>query len=185
MLRALLLLMLAALGLYGCASAVSQGHNTALDSVDLITMTDQMARSIAGSPGVQDATRTTKMTVVVQPVENRLTGEILPEGQAEMFTARVRTLLSKHGADQYVWCMNRDAFYRLRRERDMDLGPAPDRIQPEYALTATFSSLTDETSKQRTASYLCAYRLTSLKTGATLWTDKYEVKKTAVKGMLD
>jgi hypothetical protein len=29
------------------------------------------------------------------------------------------------------------------------------------------------------------YDLTDLKSGTTLWTDKYEVKKSAVKGFLD
>ena len=39
--------------LAGCTSAVSSGHNTALDSVDLVQMTDQMARSLAAESRVQ------------------------------------------------------------------------------------------------------------------------------------
>jgi len=171
----------------GCASAVSSGHNTALDSVDLVQMTDQMARSLAAESRVQDALgRNGRLTVVVQPVENRMTGEILPAGQAEAFVARVRYLLSKHAADKFAWCMNRDDFYKLRgREIEVDLGPAPERVQPEYALTARFMSITNESSKSRTAAYLCQYSLTSLKTGDVLWVDRYEVKKQAVKGFLD
>ena len=184
-----ILMLLGLAQLTGCASAVSQGSNTALDSVDLQDMTDRMARSIAGAPQVREAlAQNGKLTVVVQPVENRLTGEVLPAGQAELFTARVRTLLSQHAAETFIWVMNRDAFYRLQgRERDLNinLGPEPGRVQPEYALTARFTSLTDESSKQRTAAYLCVYSLTHIKSGTTLWTDKYEVKKTAVKGFLD
>jgi hypothetical protein len=169
----------------GCASAVSSGHNTALDSVDLVQMTDAMARSLAGEGRVNNALqRSGKLTVVVQPVENRLTGEVLPPGQAEAFVARVRALLSKHAPDKFAWCMNRDDFYKLRG-REIDPGPDPDRVQPEYALTARFMSLTDESSHHRTAAYLCSYSLTSLKTGDVLWMDKYEVKKMAVKGFLD
>ena len=37
---------LLALALAGCTSAVQSGHNTLLDSMDLVQMTDQMARSI-------------------------------------------------------------------------------------------------------------------------------------------
>ena len=173
----------------GCSvsSAVSSGHNTALDSVDLVSMTDQMARSIAGESRVQEAyAKRGPLSIVVQPVENNLTGEILPAGQAEAFVARVRYLLSKHDPQRYVWVMNRDSYYRLRqKELDVDLGPAPEKVQPEYALWARFSSLTDESSKRRTAAYLCVYQLTSMKDGVVLWTDRYEVKKTAVKGMLD
>jgi hypothetical protein len=174
--------------LAGCGNtAVSHGHNTALDNVDLSTMTDRMARSLAGSTRVNEEINARgKLVVVMQPVENHLTGEILPAGQGELFMARVRSLLAKHAPDKFVWVMNRDAFYRLQHsERDMDLGPIPDRIQPEYALTATFSSLADEDSKHRTAAYLCVYQLTSIATGALVWTDRYEVKKIVVKGFLD
>ena len=38
-----------AIALCGCTSAVQSGHNTFLDSVDLVQMTDQMARSIVAS----------------------------------------------------------------------------------------------------------------------------------------
>jgi hypothetical protein len=186
----LTMLMLLGLGqLAGCASAVARGSNTALDSVDLQVMTDQMARSIAGAARVREALQQDgRLTVVVQPVENRLTGEVLPAGQAELFTARVRTMLARHAPETFTWVMNRDAFYRLQgRERELDiaLGPEPGRLQPEYALTARFTSLTDESSRHRTAAYLCVYSLTHLASGATLWTDRYEVKKTTVKGFLD
>ena len=173
----------------GCTSAVQSGHNTALDGTDLVRMTDDMARKILGDPEVQAAIeREGRLKVVVQPVENRMTAEVLPRGPAQTFTARVRTLLSRHARDRFLWVMNRDAFYRLR-ERDleggMDLGPSPDAINPKYALTAKFSSLTDESTKRRTSYYLCVYELTNLEDRTLLWTDKYEVKKTAVKGFLD
>ena len=188
-LRSQFLLVILALCLAGCAenTAISHGRNTALDSVDLTSMTDQMARSMAGDERVRQAIAAKgKLVVVVQPVENQLTGEILPAGQAELFTARVRVLLSNHARDSFTWVMNRDAFYRLQaKERDLDLGPAPERTQPEYALTATFRSLTDETTKRRTAAYLCVYELTNLNDRTIVWTDRYEVKKTAVKGFLD
>ena len=122
----------------------------------------------------------------MQPVENEMTAEILPRGQAEMFTARVRYLLSKHDPAQFTWIMNRDTFYQLRqRELEMDLGPAPDAIDPQYALTARFRTLTKEDSTMRSSAYLCVYELSNLANRTILWTDKYEVKKTAVKGFLD
>ena len=70
---------------------------------------------------------------------------MLPAGQADAFTARVRALLSKQAPERYTWVMNRDAYYRLRaRELDVDLGPDPDRLQPQYQLSARFTSVTDE-----------------------------------------
>lgn len=173
----------------GCASAVKVGHNTALDATDLVIMTDDMAAKILADPEVQSAVaREGQLPVVVQPVQNLMTGEVLPRGPAETFTARVRLLLSRHAPDKFLWVMNRDAFYRLRErelEGGMDLGPSPDAVQPKYALTARFSSLTDESSKRRTSYYLCVYELSALGDRTLLWTDKYEVKKRAVKGFLD
>ena len=174
--------------LCGCGNAVSHGTNTALSGVDLVTMTDQMAQSIAGDPEVQAAiARDGKLIVVVQPVENYMRGEVLPRGQAEAFTGRVRTLLSQHAPDRFTWVMNRDAFYSLRKRElaDVDPGPSPDAINPKYALTAKFSSLGNETSKRRTNYYLCSYELTNLADRSVLWTDAYEVSKVAVKGFLD
>lgn len=171
----------------GCANAIQSGHNTALDSMDLTQMTDSMSQSIVADPRVQAAiAKDGKLKVVVEPVVNEMTAEVLPRGEADMFTARVRILLSKHAPDQFLWIMNRDAFYSLRqRELEMDLGPAPGAINPQYALTAHFRSLTKENSQMRSEAYLCVYELTDLDHRTVLWSDKYEVKKKAVKAFLD
>lgn len=184
-----LLALLAAATAGGCAagSAVASGNNTALDSVNLKDMTDAMAASVAASRPVQDAiTGQGPLKIVIQPVENRMTGEILPPGQAEAFTTRIRALLSKHAPDRYVWVMNRDTFYRLRgTELEGALGPAPEAVNPRYALWGTFYSITDESSKRRTSAYLCKFELTDLERRTILWQDTYQVKKAATKGFLD
>jgi hypothetical protein len=172
----------------GCASATQSGHNTALDSVDLVKMTDDMAAKIIADPAVEDAVAANgKLRVVVEPVENDMTAEILPRGPADAFTARLRVLLANHAPDRFTWIMNRDGFYHLRKNEleGVDLGPAPGAIDPQYALTAKFSSLTDETRKGRSSYYLCVYELTDLSHRNILWTGSYEVKKTAVRGFLD
>ncbi|HTL29191.1 MAG TPA: hypothetical protein VL282_08220 [Tepidisphaeraceae bacterium] len=170
-----------------CKSATQSGFNSALDGTDLVKMTDDMAMKIIASPNVQDViAHEGKLKVVVQPVENMMTAEVLPKGPAEAFTARLRGLLARHAPDKFTWIMNRDAFYALRaRELDVDLGPSPEAINPEYALTAKFSSLTSEDAKRRSSYYLCVYELTNLQDRSLLWSDRYEVKKIAVKGMLD
>jgi hypothetical protein len=178
------------LGLFllaSCKSATESGHNTALDSVDLVKMTDDMAMKIGADPEVQKAyAEHGPLKIVVQPVVNEMTAEILPRGPAEAFTARVRMLLARHDREKYTWIMNRDAFYRMRKqELDIDPGPSPDAINPEYALVATFKSLTSEDQKKRSAYYLCVYQLSDLHDRTVLWTGSYEVKKKAVKEFLD
>jgi len=176
--------------LCGCndTSAVSMGSNTALDSADLIAMTDDMSMKIMASPAVQQAmAEKGKLKVVVQPVVNQMRAEILPKGPAHAFTARVRTLLATHAPDKFTWIMNRDAFYMLRNQElsGIDLGPSPDAMNPDYALTATFTSLADENETGRTSYYVCTYELTNLMNRTILWSGSYEVQKKAVKGFMD
>ena len=57
----------------GCAesTAVSSGHNTALNGANLIEMTDDMAMKISRSPAVRDTiSRDGPLKIVVEPVEN-------------------------------------------------------------------------------------------------------------------
>jgi hypothetical protein len=177
------------MGLAACGGSALQGARTSsLEGMDLVAMTDDMAMKLAGSPAVQEAIeREGRLRVVVLPVENYMTGEVLPKGPADAFTARVRALLAMHSPDRFTWIMNRDAYYSLRNAEleGVDLGPNPDSIQPRYALQARFDSLTKEDRKTRSSSYLCAYFLTDLQTREVLWTDKYEVQKRVVKGFLD
>ncbi len=171
----------------GCGSAVRSGNNTALSALDLKKMTDRMAASLAGNPQIRQAIQEHgQLKVVVEPARNEMTAEILPRGQAEAFTSRIRALLSEHDPADFQWIMNRNEFYDLRtKQREDTLGPSPDAINPQYALTAYFRSLTAETSSSRRSSYLCVYELADLRDRSVLWTDKYEVEKSAVKGFLD
>jgi hypothetical protein len=171
-----------------CKNAVEAGHNTALDSVDLVKMTDDMAAKIATDPDVIRAYEEHgPLRIVVQPVENEMTAEVLPRGPADAFTARVRTLLAKHAPQRFTWVMNRDAFYRLRNKEveGVEPGPDPTAVNPEYALVARFQTLTKEDPKRRSVYYLCIYELTNLENRTILWNGSYEVKKVAVKGFLD
>ena len=172
----------------GCANAVSTGQSTALDSTDLVRMTDDMAAAIEASPAVQSAIAANgSLKVVVEPVVNQMTAEVLPAGPADAFTARVRTLLAQHDPARFTWVMNRSAFYRLRGQEleGVDVGPAPEAISPGYALTATFTSLAHENDGGRSDYYVCNYSLTNLADRTVLWTKSYEVQKRAVRGFLD
>ena len=177
-----------AASLVGCGNAVISGTSTALNGDDLVSMTDRMAASIVADPDVQSAAASGgPLKVVVLPVENLMTGEVLPEGQARAFTARVRTLLARARTGQFTWINNRDTFYALRgRELEgVDAGPDPDAISPQYALHATFRTLSKDNKRVRSAYYLCEFSLTSLDNRTILWDDSYEVEKRAVKNFLD
>jgi hypothetical protein len=172
----------------GCSNAVESGHNTLLNSDDLDAMTSDMAAKIMASPAVQSTIAAQgPLKVVCEPVENDMTGVILPAGQAQAYTAQIRNLLSEHAPNKFTWIMNRDEFYALRSQElsGVPLGPSPDAINPQYALAARFNTLSQEDENHRSDFYLCTYRLTSLDHRTVLWTGEYKVKKSAVKGFLD
>jgi hypothetical protein len=172
----------------GCSSATQSGSNTALDSTDLVTMTNDMAARIEASPAVQKAIADHgPLKIVVEKVVNEMRAEVLPAGPAEEFTARVRTLIAQHEPDRFQWILNLDTFRDLRKRQldSLNLGPPPGEVSPEYVLTATFTSLADENGSGRTDYYVCNYSLAGIKDRSVLWTHSYEVKKRAVKGFLD
>lgn len=175
----------------GCGTAVSSGQSAALSGDDLIRMTDDMAMKIAGDPNVRAAIAAGgPLKVVVRPVENKMRATVLPQGEAVAFTARVRNRLAKMAPGDFTWINNRDTLYQLRAaeltgQKEIDPGPSPEAINPQYALTATFDSLTSENAARRSSYYLCAFRLTDLQDREILWTGAYELKKVAKKQFLD
>lgn len=180
--------------LTGCASdgaAVAHGQSASLDGDDLVRITDRMAMELAADPDVRAAiAREGPLPVVVLPVENRMTGEVLPRAAAMAFTARVRTQLARSTPDDFVWVINRDEFAALRQAElsgstGSDLGPSPDAVQPRYALHARFFTLTRDSRSRRSLYYLCVYELTDIDNRIVLWTGSYDLKKSVVRGFLD
>jgi hypothetical protein len=174
--------------LWGCASPLQVATYAQLEGDDLVRITDEMAMQMAGSPAVQEAiAREGMLRIVIKPVENYMTAEVLPSGPSNAFVARVRSLLAQHAPDSFTWIANRDAYYALRGQEleGIDPGPNPDAIQPQYALTARFDSIAREDQQRRSSYYLCSFFLADLQTRDVLWSGKYELKKTAVKGFLD
>lgn len=172
---------------FACKSATQSGESTALSGIDLVNMTDDMARRIGSDARVNQAYATHgPLKIVVMPVVNHLQAEVIPRGPANAFTARVRALLSRFAPDRYTWIMNRDVFLEMKaRERSVDLGPDPASVQPEYALTATFSSIADENRKRRDQFYVCVFELTNIADRTLLWSGSYEIQKKAVRDFLD
>src|SRR5260221_1028401 len=79
----------------GCGenTAVSHGKTTALDSANLVEMTEDMTAKILRDPEIQSALgQKTKLKVVIQPVENKMIVELLPRGANEAYIARLRSL---------------------------------------------------------------------------------------------
>lgn len=173
-----------------CGPAISSDAKTSfLTTDDLITMTDNMASSIASSPQVAAATQGRSITIVMKGVDNR-TAEIIPSPGKDVFVARVRGLLTSKPElrQRFIFVLNKQSFETLKQQEgytDAQLGPDADRLVPQYALKAIFYSLTNADEKRRSDYYLCTYQLTSIATGEKLWEGQYETKKAIAKGFLD
>jgi hypothetical protein len=167
-------------------------HDSFLTSEDLVTMTDRMARSIVSDLQVQQVIATKPMVIVMKPIRNE-TNEIILPAEKELYVHRVRVLLSSKPElrDKFVFVLNREDYEKLQAEEGIspaELGTPEARVQPEYALAGTFYADTNVSSKMRTDTYLCTFRLTKLQgegTGVELWADSYETKKLNKKAFLD
>jgi hypothetical protein len=169
----------------------AEARTTFLNVDDMIEMTDKMAQSIIKDPQIHEASTRGALKIVIKPVINE-SNEIIRDNRRELFVARLQGLLTKHAAlrEKFVWVMNREDFMKLRAQEfpESQLGPTEDRIQPEYALYATFLADTNVTRNRRSDTYLCQYKLTRISgnnTNEILWTDQFETSKQIKKNFLD
>ncbi len=179
--------------LAGCSGpAVNPNAKTTfLNADDMQAMTDQMAQQIASDPQVMAAAAQGPLKIVIKPVQNE-TNEIIVDNRKELFVARLQGLLAQQPAlrDKFIWVINREDYEKLRAEEipENKLGESEARIEPQYALWATFLADTNVTRRQRGDTYLCQYKLTRLSgnnAGAQLWIGQFETSKHIKKGLLD
>ncbi len=179
------------LGLAGCGGPALNPdmRNTFLDSHDLVAMTDKMASAIASDPVIARLTSHGPITIVLTALKNN-TDQIIPRNQGDIFLHRVRVLLTAHQSlrREFIFVLNRAAYQRLAAGELPGIGPlGPDvnRLQPLYALQATFYSDNKVSPEYRSAYYLCTFYLTNIRTGRIIWEGTYETKKAVHSGFLD
>ncbi len=152
---------------------------TGVESQDLVTVTDKMARSIVGIP--QIARAPLKPVIVIDPVVNDTRFPI----NKDLFTDRIRIALNK-GAIDRVTFLARDRMKALERERALkQSGQVTAAADPnvvefkgaDYFLTGKLGGLTTRTS-QGTGDYiLYSFQLINARTSEIVWEDSHEIKK--------
>jgi PBP1b-binding outer membrane lipoprotein LpoB len=152
---------------------------TGVESQDLVTVTDKMARSIVGIP--QIARSPVKPVIVIDPVVNDTRFPI----NKDLFTDRIRIALNK-GAIDRVTFLARDRMKALERERALkQSGQVTASADPnvvefkgaDYFLTGKLGGLTTRTS-QGTGDYiLYSFQLINARTSEIVWEDSHEIKK--------
>jgi len=152
---------------------------TGIESQDLVSVTDRMARSILGI--AQIARAQTPPSVVLEPVVNNTRFPI----NKDIFLTRIRTQLNSKAAGQ-VSFLDREMMKTLQRERELKRsGQVTASADPnvvefggaDYFLTGKLDGLTTRTSAGTSDYVLYSFRLTDARTSRIVWEDSAEIKK--------
>jgi PBP1b-binding outer membrane lipoprotein LpoB len=152
---------------------------TGIESQDLVSVTDKMARSVLGIPEIARAQ--TKPYIVLEPVTNNTRFPI----NKDIFLTRIRTQLNSKAAG-HVSFLDREMMKTLERERALkQSGQVTASADPnvvefrgaDYFLTGKLDGLTTRTSAGTSDYVLYSFRLTNARTSEIVWEDSAEIKK--------
>jgi penicillin-binding protein activator len=152
---------------------------TGIESQDLVSVTDRMARSILSIPEIQRAE--TRPYIVLEPVTNNTRFPI----NKDIFLTRMRSQLNSK-AQGRVSFLDRDMMRTLERERALkQSGQVTSSSDPhvvefrgaDYFLTGKLDGMTTRTSAGTSDYVLYTFRLTNARTSEIVWEDSAEIKK--------
>ncbi|MDD2762990.1 MAG: penicillin-binding protein activator LpoB [Opitutaceae bacterium] len=152
---------------------------TGVESQDLVTVTDKMARSILGIPQIAGAR--TPPFIVLEPVTNETRFPI----NKEIFLTRIRTQLNEKATGR-VSFLDRAMMKTLERERELkQTGQVTASSDPnvvefrgaDYFLTGELQGMTTKTSAGVSDYILYTFHLTDARTSAIVWESSAEIKK--------
>ena len=179
----------------GCASGVSNPSGvpvtemqsdergfvtgTGIESQDLVSVTDKMARSLVNTPEINDFPNMPR--IVLDPVINNTRFPI----QQGIFLTRIRTLLNSRTRGKMRF-LARERMDALRAEREMkrtgELTSSSDPNVQEFKgadffLTGKLDGQTTRTSAGTSDYVLYSFQLIDARTSEIIWEDFSELKK--------
>lgn len=152
---------------------------TGVESQDLVSVTDKMARSILEIP--QIATAATPPTVVLEPVDNQTRFPI----NKDIFLTRIRAQLNSKARGKVVF-LARNQMAALEKERNLkregavtsSSDPAVQEFKgADYFLTGSLQGMSTKNDKGTSDYILYDFHLVSARTSAIVWEDSAEIKK--------
>lgn len=152
---------------------------TGIESQDLVSVTDKMARSILSIPEIAQAR--TAPYVVIDPVRNDTRFPI----NKDLFTDRIRIQLNSKATGR-VKFLARDRMQALEHERQLkQSGQVTASADPnvvefrgaDYFLTGKLGGLTTRTSQGTSDYILYSFQLINARTSEIVWEDSAEIKK--------
>lgn len=154
---------------------------TGVESQDLVSVTDQMARSILSIPQVTGATARGTPRVVLDPVVNETRFAI----NKDIFLTRIRTQLNSKSAGRVLF-LARDRMVALEREQQLKQSGAvtassdPNVVEfkgADYFLTGKLQGISTRTSQGVSDYILYSFQLIDARTSDIIWEDSAEIKK--------
>ena len=152
---------------------------TGVESQDLVTVTDKMARSILGIPQINSAQGTPR--IVIEPVINETRFPI----SKDIFLTRIRTQLNSKAAGRVLF-LARERMAALEREQQLKQSGAvtsssdPSVVEfkgADYFLTGKLQGLSTRTSQGVSDYILYSFQLIDARTSDIIWEDAAEIKK--------
>ena len=152
---------------------------TGIESQDMVSVTDKMARSILAIP--QIARAPIPPSIVLDPVVNNTRFPI----NKDIFLTRIRGELNKKSLGKVTF-LARDRMAALEKERNLKREGAvtatADPVKQEfkgadYFLTGTLEGLSTRTTAGTSDYILYAFQLIDARTSAIVWEDNAEIKK--------
>jgi PBP1b-binding outer membrane lipoprotein LpoB len=152
---------------------------TGIESQDMVSVTDKMARSILAIPQIAHAA--TPPSVVLDPVVNNTRFPI----NKDIFLTRIRSQLNGKAMGR-VSFLDREMMKTLERERDLKrTGQVTASADPnvtefagaDYFLTGKLDGMTTRNSAGTSDYVLYTFRLTDARTSRIVWEDSAEIKK--------
>jgi PBP1b-binding outer membrane lipoprotein LpoB len=152
---------------------------TGVESQDLVSVTDKMARSILTTSQIQNAQGVPR--VVLDPVNNNTRFPI----NKDIFLNRIRAELNTKARGKVIF-LARERMAALERERQMKQAGQvtsssdPNKVEfrgADFFLTGTLSGLTTRTSAGTSDYILYTFQLIDARTSDIIWEDSAEIKK--------
>lgn len=152
---------------------------TGIESQDLVSVADKMARSILAIPQIDSAP--TPPVIVLDPVENKTRFPI----NKDLFLTRIRAQLNSKTFGK-VQFLARERMAALEKERNLKREGAvtastDPKVQEfkgaDYFLTGSLEGLSTRTSKGTSDYILYDFHLIDARTSVVVWEDMAEIKK--------
>lgn len=154
-------------------------QGTGVESQDLASVTDKMARSILQIPAISQAAN--PPTVILDPVINNTRFPI----NKDIFLTRMRALLNSKAMGRVTF-IDRERAGALQREKALKTsGQVTSSSDPnvvealgaDYILTGELQGMSTRTSQGTSDYVLYSFHLTNVRTHAIVWEDLAEIKK--------